>query len=145
MNLSDIKAVYVPRKRRKRVGRGGAHGKTSCRGSKGQKARSGSSIKLQTEGGQMPLFRRIPKRGFTNNFRKQYATLNVRDLEQFSDGEEITLAVLSAKGMVKKGSSLLKVLGEGEITRKVKVVADKFSGTARSKIEAAGGSVEVRA
>ncbi len=144
MNLQDIKAVPVPRKKRKRVGRGeGSNwGKTCGKGQKGQKSRSGGKIRIAGEGGQMPLFRRIPKRGFTNIFRKEFAILNVRDLDSFKDGDTVNITILHERGLIKKGIALLKVLGEGEVTKKVNVVADKFSGTARTKIEAAGGTIE---
>ena len=145
MNLSDIKQVSVPRKRRKRVGRGegSGMGKTSGRGHKGQQSRSGYSRTFGSEGGQMPLFRRLPKRGFTNaRFRVDYAIVNLSDLKGFGAGDTVDLSAVKAKGLVPKKSKKLKVLARGELDRSLTVKAHKFSAKARAAIEAAGGTVE---
>src|SRR5512135_1350274 len=128
----------------KRVGRGigGGHGKTATRGYKGQKSRSGTSIRPGFEGGQMPLHRRLPKRGFTNIFRKEYSVVNVGRLEQL-EGDVFDPARLMEAGVVKKLRAGLKILGSGELTRKITVVAHVFSASALKKIEAAGGTAEV--
>ncbi len=134
-------------KRRKRVGRGmsSGYGKTSGKGHKGQKARAGKGVRPGFEGGQMPLYRRMPKRGFTNIFAKEYATINVEDLNRFENDTEVTPELLINEGIIKKGKikSGIKVLGNGELNKKLIVKAHKFSGTATKKIEAAGGKVEV--
>ncbi len=132
-------------KDRKRVGRGPGSGQgvRAGRGQKGQKSRSGYSRRFGFEGGQMPLYRRIPKRGFHNKFRKHYVVLNVRDLNQFEDGGEVSPQVLVEKGLVKHIRDGLRILGEGEIERKLTVRAHHFSGAAKGKIEAAGGTIEV--
>jgi large subunit ribosomal protein L15 len=149
MNLMDVLSHTGPRRRKRRVGRGESSGvgKTSGRGHKGAKSRSGWGGMLAHEGGQMPLMRRLPKRGFNNvRFRKEYAILNVQDLEQhFAEGEEVTLEAAKGKGITKKRETLLKILGKGEITKKLTVRAHKFSATAREKLEGAGGTaVEIR-
>jgi large subunit ribosomal protein L15 len=127
------------------VGRGPGSGKgvTAGRGDKGQKSRSGYSRRFGFEGGQMPLYRRIPKRGFTNKFQKKYVVLNVRDLNQFRAGSEVSPEKLIEKGLVKNVKDGLRVLGDGDLTKKLKVRAHHFSKSAREKIEAAGGSAEV--
>ena len=134
-------------KAKKRLGRGIASGtgKTAGRGHKGQKARSGGRVRPGFEGGQMPLFRRLPKRGFTNIFKKQYAIVNVEALNQFENGAEITLDTLLEKGIVKKidAKDGLRVLGNGEINVSVHVKAEHFTKSAAEKIEAAGGKAEV--
>lgn len=134
-------------KKTKRVGRGtsSGHGKTSGRGHKGQKSRSGGGVRPGFEGGQMPLIRRIPKRGFTNIFAKQYAIVNVEDLNRFDENTVITPNLLIDEGIIKRGKVVdgIKVLGNGEINKKLTVRAHKFSKTAAEKIEAAGGKVEV--
>ena len=133
-------------KSRKRVGRGpgSGMGKTSTRGEKGQKARSGASISPWFEGGQSPLYRRIPKRGFNNaRFRTEFATINLSDLNKFNDGDVITPEVLKEKGIVKKQLCGIKVLGNGTLEKKVTVKAHRFSSTAVTKIESAGGTAEV--
>ena len=130
----------------KRVGRGpgSGMGKTSTRGQKGQKARSGVSIKPWFEGGQSPLYRRIPKRGFNNaNFTVRYATINLSDLNRFNDGDVVTLELLKEMGVIKKELSGLKVLGNGELEKKITIKANRFSTKAVSKIENAGGTAEV--
>ena len=145
MDLMDVLSKSGPRKRKKRVGRGesSGRGKTSGRGHKGAKSRSGWGGMLAYEGGQMPLMRRLPKRGFNNKrFRTEYAILNVQDLEKYFEADfEVSLEAAKALGISKKRDTLLKILGKGEITRKLTVHAHKFSATAREKIEAAGGTV----
>ncbi len=147
MNLSDVCAVKLKRKRRKRIGRGrgSGHGKTATRGHKGQKARKGYSMRISFEGGQTPLFKRFPKRGFSNvNFATRYSIINVGDLNEMKDLEEITPEVLTEKRIIRKfEKGGLKVLGDGEVTRALTVKAHKFSKSAVQKIEAAGGRTEV--
>ena len=131
---------------RKRVGRGpgSGTGKTSGKGHKGQNARSGGGVRPGFEGGQLPLFRRLSKRGFNNyNFRTVYATVNVGDLERFEEGTTVTKELLIEVGLVKKELDGIKVLGNGELTKKLTVKADKFSSTAKEKIENVGGTTEV--
>ena len=132
---------------RKRVGRGpgSGMGKTSTRGQKGQKSRSGASIPAWFQGGQTPLFRRIPKRGFNNaRFREEYATINLSDLNRlFNDGDVVTPEVLKEKGIIKKQLCGVKVLGNGELEKKLTVKASRFSSSAVTKIESAGGKAEV--
>ena len=131
---------------RKRVGRGpgSGTGKTSGKGHKGQNARSGGGVRPGFEGGQLPLFRRLSKRGFNNyNFRTVYATVNVGDLERFKEGTTVTKELLIEAGLVKKELDGIKVLGNGELTKKLTVKADKFSSTAKEKIENVGGTTEV--
>ena len=133
-------------KSRKRVGRGpgSGMGKTSTRGENGQKSRSGASISAWFEGGQSPLYRRIPKRGFNNaRFRTEFATINLSDLNKFNDGDVITPEVLKEKGIVKKQLCGIKVLGNGTLEKKVTVKAQRFSSAAVTKIESAGGTAEV--
>lgn len=146
MNLEDVKVSPPGRKRRRRVGRGpgSTHGKTCGRGTKGYKSRTGSTGKVLYEGGQMPLYRRLPKKGFTNaRFRKPTAILNVAELNRFPDGTEVSLATLQAQGLRSRRYRRLKVLGEGELKRRLVVVAHRFSAAAREKIEAAGGEARV--
>jgi large subunit ribosomal protein L15 len=133
------------KKRRKRVGRGvgSGHGKTSCRGGKGQTARSGGSIRPGFEGGQMPLQRRLPKRGFHNPFRTAYEVVNVGQLEAFAAGSAVDPAALREKRLVRRGAAPVKVLAEGALTRGLTVRAHAVSAAARKKIEAAGGTVEL--
>ena len=130
----------------KRVGRGigSGLGKTSGKGHKGQKARSGGTIRRGFEGGQTPLMRRLPKRGFNNIFAKEYATINVSDLERFEDGTTVNIALLLNEGIIRKELDGLKVLGNGNLTKKLTVEATKFSASAIKKIEAAGGKTEVK-
>ena len=134
-------------KARKRLGRGigSGLGKTSGRGHDGQNARSGGGVRPGFEGGQMPLFRRLPKRGFTNIFAKKFAIVNIEDLNVFSDDTAVTPELLINEGLVKKGKAIdgIKVLGNGELTKKLDVKAHGFSKSAAEKIEAAGGKVEV--
>ena len=143
INLSNLSPQAGSTKQRKRLGRGhgSGHGKTSGRGHKGFKARSGSGIKPGFEGGQMPIQRRLPKRGFTNIFRRAFAILNVRDLNSFDDGATVNRDSLIAAGMIKKSDEQVKILGDGEITTKVTVDVDKLSKSAQTKIEAAGGTI----
>ena len=149
MNLQTVKTPAVALKRSRRVGRGPGSGRgcTAGRGNKGQGSRSGTGGGLGYEGGQMPLYRRLPKRGFTNAvFKVSYDIVNVKDLAAaFPKGGEIDLAALKQAQLVKKNASRLKVLGKGEIRVALKVKADRVSASARVKIEAAGGSVETAA
>lgn len=145
MQLHTLKPVAGSRKERNRVGRGqgSGNGKTAGRGSKGQKQRSGGGVRLGFEGGQTPLFRRIPKRGFNNINRKEYAVVNLETLNRFEDGTTVTPALLVESGIVKKELSGIKILGEGQLERKLTVQAAKFSKAAEEAITAAGGSIEV--
>jgi large subunit ribosomal protein L15 len=144
MELSNLKPKKGARHAKKRVGRGpgSGHGKTAGRGEKGQKSRSGYSGKRGFEGGQMPLHRRLPKRGFTNIFKKEYAVVNISDLERFDNGATIDEATLRQAGLVKGAIDGVKILGTGEFSKKLIVVATKFSKTARTAIESAGGSCQ---
>ncbi len=144
MNLSELHPAAGSRRPRKRVGRGPGSGvgKTAGRGEKGQKSRSGYRRKRGFEGGQMPLVRRVPKRGFHNPFRKEYAVVNVGRFEEL-EGDAFTPESLLASGAVSKLSDGLKILGNGELTRAVTIAAHKFSASAREKIEKAGGKAEV--
>lgn len=145
MKLHELKPAPGATKEAKRLGRGGGSGlgKTSGKGHKGQKARAGGGKRPGFEGGQMPLYRRIPKRGFTNPFAKVYSTLNIEALEAFDDGTVVTPALLRQAGLVRKLNDGVKILGEGELTKKLTVQATKFSKTAIEKIEAVGGKAEV--
>lgn len=147
MKLNELKPAPGSKKTRKRVGRGESSGlgKTCGKGSNGQKSRSGASIPAGFEGGQMPLIKRVPKRGFSNYpFKKEYALINVMDLEElFDDGTEITAELLLESGVIKKVLDGIKVLGDGDITKKFTVKVQKISESAKNKIEAAGGKVEV--
>ncbi|MDI9467301.1 MAG: 50S ribosomal protein L15 [Bacillota bacterium] len=145
MKLHEIQAPPGANKRTKRVGRGpgSGHGKTSTRGHKGQKARSGGGVRPGFEGGQMPLQRRLPKRGFTNIFKKEYAIVNVQDLNVFDDGTEVTVELLKDAGMVKGVKDGVKVLGNGELEKKLTVKAHRFSRQAEEKIVARGGKAAV--
>ncbi|MBE6125616.1 MAG: 50S ribosomal protein L15 [Erysipelotrichaceae bacterium] len=145
MKLHELKPVEGARKDGFRLGRGqgSGNGKTAGKGNKGQKARSGGMNKLGFEGGQTPLARRLPKRGFTNINRKEYAVINVAQLNNFADGAEVTPAVLKEMGLVKNAKDGIKVLGEGELEKKLTVKANKFSKSAAARIEKAGGTVEV--
>lgn len=145
MKLHELKPAEGSRKVRNRVGRGtsSGNGKTSGRGQKGQNSRSGGGVRLGFEGGQTPLFRRLPKRGFTNINRKEFAIVNLDTLNRFEDGTEVTPALLVESGIVKNEKSGIKVLGNGQVERKLTVKASKFSEAAKQAIEAAGGSVEV--
>ena len=145
MRLHDLSPAKGSKKRKKIVGRGMAsgRGKTSGKGHKGQNARSGGGVRPGFEGGQMPMQRRVPKRGFNNNFfKKKYARINLKDLQKFDDGTKINLSKLLEDGVVKKKHPL-KVLGNGEITKKLDVTAAKFSKKAEEKIKTAGGKVNI--
>ena len=145
MKLSELKPPEGAKKKRKRIGRGegSGHGGTSTKGHKGYKARSGGKRSPGFEGGQMPLQRRLPKRGFKNTFRKEWEIINLRDLTEFSEGTVVDVEKLKASGFVKKAGCVVKILGEGEITRPLTVRAHGFSLSAKKKIEAAGGKAEV--
>ena len=146
MELNELKYTTGSNKNRKRVGRGigTGHGKTSGRGQKGQNSRSGGGVRVGFEGGQNPLVFRIAKRGFNNyEFATKYAVINLSDLEKFEDGAEITPELLKEMGIVKKLEDGLKVLGNGELTKKLTVNAHKFSKVAKEKIENAGGKAKV--
>ena len=146
MKLHNIEAPKKALKNRKRVGRGpgSGSGKTSGSGENGQKSRSGAKIRPVFEGGQTPLFRRIPKRGFTNaRFRKEFAIINLTELDKFEDGAVVTLELLKEMGLIKKELSGLKVLGFGDITKKITIKTNRISKSAQEKIEKIGGKVEV--
>lgn len=145
MKISDITPAEGSRKRAKRVGRGfgSGHGKTACKGHKGQKTRSGGPKGAGFEGGQMPLQRRVPKRGFKNRFSIEYAVVNLDAIDRLSDVSEVTADVLIDRGVIKDLKHGLKVLGNGTIGRAVTVRAEAFSASAREKIAAAGGKAEV--
>jgi ribosomal protein L15, bacterial/organelle len=145
MKLHELKPPVGAKKAPKRVGRGTGSGlgRNAGKGEKGQKARSGGGVRPGFEGGQMPLYRRLPKRGFTNIFAKEYAEINVERLNIFEDGTEVTPELLLQKGIVKKAKDGVKVLGNGELQKNITVKAAKFTKAAAEKIEAAGGKVEV--
>ena len=146
MKLHELRPSEGAFKTSKRLGRGTGSGlgKTSGKGHKGQNARSGGGVRPGFEGGQLPLFRRLPKRGFSNAmFKVEYATINVSDLEKFEDGAVVTPELLKEMGIVKNLKDGIKVLGNGELTKKLTVKADKFSSTAKEKIENVGGTTEV--
>ena len=144
MRLHELKPAAGARKTRRRVGRGpgSGRGKTAGRGEKGQRSRSGYSLQRGFEGGQMPLHRRLPKRGFVNIFRKEYRTVNVERLNGLKAGTTVTLEILQSAGLVKKGRDDIKVLGRGDLNVALTVQAHKFSKTAVQKIEAVGGKTE---
>ncbi len=143
LSLSNLSPAKGSRKPRKRLGRGpgSGHGKTSGRGHKGFKSRSGSGIKPGFEGGQMPLQRRLPKRGFNNIFRTSFAIVNVKDLEKFEDGSSVDRESLIKAGLIKSQDKNVKILGDGTLTKKLTVSVDKLSENARKKIVDAGGSI----
>ena len=145
MKLHELKPQDGSRKAPKRIGRGSGSGlgKTSGKGHKGQNARSGGGVRPGFEGGQMPLTRRLPKRGFTNIFAKEYAIVNVSDLNVFDDGTVVTAEFLKEQKLIKKVNDGLKVLGNGALEKKLTVQAKKFTKTAQDKITAAGGNAEV--
>jgi large subunit ribosomal protein L15 len=145
VKLEELKAPPGANKRPKRVGRGpgSGHGKTSTRGHKGQKARSGGGVRPGFEGGQMPLQRRIPKRGFNNIFKKEYAIVNVGDLNGFEDGTSITPELLREAGIIKSLKDGVKILGNGELEKRLKLKVHKISKQAEAKVTARGGEVEV--
>jgi large subunit ribosomal protein L15 len=144
LSLSNLSPQKGSTKQRKRLGRGpgSGHGKTAGRGHKGFKARSGSGVKPGFEGGQMPLQRRLPKRGFNNVFRKEYAVVNVKDLDKLDAGAKVDRQALVAAGLIRAKDSFVKILGDGQLTKKFTVAVDKVSESARKKIENAGGTIE---
>ncbi|SNB46455.1 50S ribosomal protein L15 [Geobacter sp. DSM 9736] len=144
MELNSIKPAAGASKNRKRIGRGtgSGHGKTATKGHKGQKARSGGSVKPGFEGGQMPMQRRLPKRGFNPLARKEYSLVNLGQLDIFESGSKIDAGALIEAGLIKRIGDGIKVLAKGELTKALTVKAHKFSATAREKIAAAGGTVE---
>ncbi|MBK5251361.1 MAG: 50S ribosomal protein L15 [Peptostreptococcaceae bacterium] len=145
MKLHELKPAKGAVRNRKRLGRGTAsgQGETSGRGANGQNARSGGGTRPGFEGGQMPLYRRLPKRGFTNIFKKVWSIVNIEDLNRFEDNAEITPAILLESGLIKKLNEGVKILGNGEIEKKLTVKANQFTKSAQEKIEAAGGKAEV--
>jgi large subunit ribosomal protein L15 len=145
MNLSNLKPTPGSTHSKKRLGRGvgSGTGKTAGKGHKGQNSRSGGHTRPGFEGGQTPFFKRLPKRGFTNRFRKEYACVNVSELNRYTEGTVVTTELLLKDRLIRKELSGLKVLGNGELTVKLTVKATKFTKSASEKIEAAGGSVEV--
>ncbi len=145
MRLHDLAPEKGSRSSRKRVGRGvgSGHGKTAGRGSKGMKSRSGGNVRPGYEGGQMPLQRRLPKRGFTNIFKKEYSIVNLRDLERFESGATVDAEALVSAGLVKNTRKPVKLLGQGDIQVPLEIRLNAVSESARSKIEGAGGKVEV--
>jgi len=146
MKLHELNTVDGSTHRRKVVGRGpgSGHGKTSGRGEKGQKARSGGGVHIWFEGGQTPLYKRLPRRGFSNaKFTTKYAVVNVSDLNRFKDGDIVTPELLKESGLVKKELNGVKILGNGVLEKKLTVKANKFTGTAIAKIEELGGTTEV--
>lgn len=145
MKLHELRAPEGSSRKKRRVGRGTGtgHGTTAGRGMNGQNSRSGGGVRLGFEGGQMPLYRRLPKRGFTNIFGKEYKTINVGDLNRFEAGTVVTPELLKEVGMVKQVKDGVKILGEGDLKVGITVQADKFSKAAVEKIEAAGGKAEV--
>ena len=144
MDLNTLKPALGSTKNRKRIGRGpgSGHGKTSTKGHKGQKARSGGSIKAGFEGGQMPLQRRLPKRGFTPFDRIEYSVVNLKQLEVFEAGSTVDATALASKGLIKNTSNAVKILGNGDLSKALKITATKFSQSARDKIVASGGTFE---
>jgi len=145
MRIHDLAPSKGSKSKMKRVGRGlgSGHGRTSCRGHKGQKARSGGSVPPGFEGGQMPIQRRLPKRGFTNIFKKPIAVVNVKDLGAFEPNSTLDIENLKNAGLVRKTDAGVKVLGKGDISHPITLKVNKVSKTARDKIEAAGGTVEL--
>ena len=145
MRLEELKPAEGSKHRAKIVGRGigSGTGKTSGKGHKGQNARSGGGVRPGFEGGQMPLYRRRPKRGFKNIFAKQYVAINVEELNKFDDGADVTAQTLIEKGVISKALDGVKILGRGEVTKKVNVKVAKYSASAKEKIEKAGGKAEV--
>ncbi|MGJ7923000.1 50S ribosomal protein L15 [Neobacillus sp. LXY-4] len=145
MKLHELKPAEGSRKERKRLGRGigSGQGKTAGKGHKGQNARSGGGVRLGFEGGQTPLFRRLPKRGFTNINRKEYAIVNLDVLNRFEEGTEVTPELLLETGVVSSEKAGIKILANGSVEKKLTVKAHKFSSAAKEAIEAAGGTTEV--
>lgn len=145
MKLEELKPAVGSTHRKKIIGRGigSGTGKTSGKGHKGQKARSGGGVRPGFEGGQMPLYRRLPKRGFNNIFAKKYVSVNVEVLDKFNDGDEVTAETLLEKNIISKKLDGVKLLGRGEVTKKLTVKVAKLSASAKEKIEKAGGKAEV--
>ena len=145
MKLHELKPAEGTNKNKKRIGRGTAsgQGKSAGKGQKGQNSRSGGGVRLGFEGGQMPLYRRLPKVGFTNIFRKEFAVVNISDLERFENGTLVTIEALKEAGLVKDAKNGVKILGTGELSKSLTVQVNKFSKSAAEKIAAAGGKVEV--
>ena len=145
MILGNLKVPKGAKKRKKIVGRGNGsgHGKTACRGSKGQRSRSGGGVRRGFEGGQMPLYRRVPKRGFTSRSREKIVIINIERLNCFKDGTVVNLESLAEKGMLKSQDALVKILSMGELKKKLNVKAHSFSKNAVKKIKDAGGTAEV--
>jgi len=145
MKLGELKPARGSKKKNKRVGcgPGSGHGKTACRGMKGQKARSGGSIPARFEGGQMPLQRRVPKRGFTNIFRVPRQVINVRDLERFEAGSEVNVETLLQSGMISNLKHPVKLLGEGQLSKPIKITVHACSAKAKEIVEKAGGEVSI--
>ena len=145
MKLEELKPAAGSTHRKKIIGRGigSGTGKTSGKGHKGQKARSGGGVRPGFEGGQMPLYRRLPKRGFYNVFAKKYVSVNVEVLDRFNDGDEVTAETLLEKNIISKKLDGVKLLGRGEVTKKLTVKVAKLSASAKEKIEKAGGKAEV--
>lgn len=145
MRLNELRPPAGAKKKKKRVGRGtgSGHGGTSCRGAKGQNARSGGKVKPGFEGGQMPLTRRLPKRGFKNPFRKDIIAVNVETLARFDQGDVVDVDALIEKGIIKRRGDGVKILGRGEISIPLTVKVQGITKSAREKIEASGGSIEV--
>jgi large subunit ribosomal protein L15 len=143
MRVHDLSPADGSRKKRKRVGRGpgSGHGKTSCRGHKGQKSRSGGGVSRGFEGGQMPLQRRLPKRGFTNLFKKEYSVINIKDLQRFAPDSTLDREAFIQAGLIKKNKNRIKILATGEITIPLHLKVDKVSEIAKQKIESAGGKI----
>lgn len=146
MKLHELSPAPGSKKVRKRIGRGAGSGtgKTAGKGHKGQNARSGGGVRPGFEGGQMPLQRRLPKRGFNNIFATRYAIVNVGDLDKFEDGAKVDVELLKSAGLIKKEYDGLKILGNGELKKKLTVIATKFSTSAKEKIENLGGKAEVK-
>jgi len=144
MDIHELRPPKGSRKKRKRVGRGESSGwgKTSGRGSKGQNARSGGGVSVGFEGGQMPLQRRIPKRGFTNIFKKSYEIINIKDLARFNSGETVDASALIKSGLIKKEGAI-KLLANGDISYPINIIVTNASRAAKEKIESAGGKVEI--
>lgn len=145
MRLDELQPAAGSKFAPKRVGRGigSGNGKTSGKGHKGQNARSGGGVRPGFEGGQMPLYRRLPKRGFNNIFAKQYVSINVEELNKLEDGMEVTAETLKEKGIISKTLDGVKILGRGDLTKKLTVKVAKYSASAKEKIEKAGGKAEV--
>jgi large subunit ribosomal protein L15 len=145
MKINELAPAAGSKHKKKRVGRGpgSGHGKTACRGHKGQKSRSGGGPARGFEGGQMPIHRRLPKRGFTNPFKKNYNILNVKDLEQFGANSILDSTSFMEAGLIKKMGDRVKLLGQGEISHPLTIKLHKVSRSAREKIESAGGTVEI--